>query len=146
MKVKYPDKTVDGWMGSRGVGRLFTRDSPGSVLIEQYGNLMLLLLRIGIAIAGLINLKDYFGFKEGVSLSLSADQQRTISNKAGQIVRDLRGAETNRWRLIGALGDTVLLAVLVNIVELGCTAIVPVVYMTALVNYFAASGTAAIVC
>ncbi|MEM1279671.1 MAG: hypothetical protein AAGG53_06495 [Cyanobacteria bacterium P01_H01_bin.152] len=54
MKVKYPDKTVDGWMGSRGVGRLFTRDSPGSVLIEQYGNLMLLLLRIGIAIAGLI--------------------------------------------------------------------------------------------
>ncbi len=118
----------------------------GSVLIEQYGNLILLLLGIGIAIAGLINIKDYFWFKEGVSLSLSAEQQRTISKKAGKIVRDLRSAETNRWQFVGALGGTVLLAVFVNIVELGCTAILPVVYMTTLVNYCAASGTSAIVC
>jgi thiol-disulfide isomerase/thioredoxin len=118
----------------------------GSVLIEQYGKVILLLLGIGITIAGLINIKDYFWFKEGVSLSLSADQQRTISQKAGKIVRDLRHADTNRWQFAGALGGTVLLAVFVNIVELGCTAILPVVYMTTLINYCAANGAPAIVC
>ncbi|RZM79896.1 glutaredoxin family protein [Leptolyngbya iicbica LK] len=118
----------------------------GSVLIEQYGNVILLLLGIAITIAGLINIKDYFWFKEGVSLSLSADQQRTISKKAGKIVRDLRSADKNRWQFAGALGGTVLLAVFVNIVELGCTAILPVVYMTTLINYCAVNGGAAIVC
>jgi thiol-disulfide isomerase/thioredoxin len=118
----------------------------GSVLIEQYGNVILLLLGMAITIAGLINIKDYFWFKEGVSLSLSPDQQRTISKKAGKIVRDLRHADTNRWQFAGALGGTVLLAVFVNIVELGCTAILPVVYMTTLINYCAADGGAAIAC
>jgi uncharacterized membrane protein HdeD (DUF308 family) len=34
-----------------------------------------------------------------------------------------------------ALGATILLAIFVNIIELGCTAILPVVYMTTLVNH-----------
>ena len=118
----------------------------GSVLIEQYGNVILLILGMGIAIAGLINIKDYFWFKEGVSLSLSADQQRTISKKASKIVRHLRSADKSRWQFFGALGGTVLLAVFVNIVELGCTAILPVVYMTTLVNYCAASSSPAMLC
>ena len=107
----------------------------GSVLIEQYGTLVLLLLGIGIIAAGLINIKDYFWFKAGVSLSISEDQQRTISKKASKIVRDLRSPQGNRWQFLGALGGTILLAVFVNIVELGCTAILPVVYMTTLVGY-----------
>lgn len=107
----------------------------GSVLLEQYGAIFLLLLGIGIAIAGLINIKDYFWFKQGVSLSLSASQQRSISQKAGKIVRDLRQPSVNRVRFLAALGGTVVLAVFVNIVELGCTAILPAVYMTTLVNY-----------
>jgi hypothetical protein len=118
----------------------------GSVLIDQYGNLILLLLGIGIAIAGLINIKDYFWFKEGVSLSLSVDQQRTISKKAGKIVRDLRAPGASRWQFMGALGGTVLLAVFVNIVELGCTAILPVVYMTTLVSYCANGGSPIPIC
>jgi len=118
----------------------------GSVLIEQYGNVILSILGMGIAIAGLINIKDYFWFKEGVSLSLSADQQRTISKKASKIVRHLRSADKSRWQFFGALGGTVLLAVFVNIVELGCTAILPVVYMTTLVNYCAASSSPAMLC
>lgn len=118
----------------------------GSVLIEQYGTLILLLLGVGIVVAGLINIKDYFWFKEGVSLSLSEDQQRTISKKAGKIVRDLRSSHVSRWQFLGALGGTVLLAVFVNIVELGCTAILPVVYMTTLVNYCAAGATPAGLC
>ncbi|MBE7385722.1 MAG: glutaredoxin family protein [Leptolyngbya sp. SIO1E4] len=112
----------------------------GSVLLEQYGVIVLWVLGIGIAIAGLINLKDYFWFKQGVSLSLSEAQQRTISQKAGKIVRNLRSPTAHRLRFLTALGGTVVLAVFVNIVELGCTAILPVVYMTTLVNYCTVSA------
>ncbi len=110
----------------------------GSVLLERYGALFLLVLGIGIAIAGLLNIKDYFWFKQGVSLSLSEAQQRTISQKAGKIVRDLRNPAARRLQFLTALGGTVVLAIFVNIVELGCTAILPAVYMTTLVNYCAA--------
>jgi hypothetical protein len=107
----------------------------GSVLLQQYGSIFLLVLGAVIAIAGLINLKDYFWFKQGISLSLSQAEQRTITQKAGRIVRRLNEAGNQRLKLLAALGSTVLLAVFVNVVELGCTAILPVVYMTTLVNY-----------
>jgi hypothetical protein len=107
----------------------------GAVLIDQYGTWVLSVLGIGIAIVGLINIKDYFWFKSGITLSLSAEQQRTISQRAGKIVQQLRTGQAQRWHFWGALGGTVLLAVFVNLVELGCTAILPVVYMTTLVNY-----------
>lgn len=112
----------------------------GSILLEQYGRLFLIVLGIGIAIAGLINIKDYFWFKQGVSLSLSEAQQRTISQKAGQIVRDLKSPAAGQMRFLAALGATVLLAIFVNLVELGCTAILPAVYMTSLVNYCGTSS------
>ncbi|NEZ60897.1 thioredoxin family protein [Adonisia turfae] len=107
----------------------------GALLLEHYGQWFLLVLGIGVAIAGLINIKDYFWFKQGVSLSLSADEQRTITQKASRIVRALNEPQTNRLKFLAALGSTVILAIFVNTVELGCTAILPVVYMTTLVNY-----------
>lgn len=107
----------------------------GSILLEQYGRPVLLILGLGIAIAGLINIKDYLWFKQGVSLSLSDAQQRTIGQQASQIVRDLQASSGRQMPLLGALGGTIALAIAVNIVELGCTAILPVVYMTTLVNY-----------
>jgi glutaredoxin len=112
----------------------------GSILLEQYGKLFMLVLGIGIAIAGTINLKDYFWFKQGVSLSLSEEQQRTISQKAGKIVRGLRDSAAGQMQFLAALGGTILLAIFVNLVELGCTAILPAVYMTTLINYCAASS------
>jgi purine-cytosine permease-like protein len=70
----------------------------GAVLLEQYGNLFLLILGAVIAIAGLINLKDYFWFKQGVSLSpCRRQEQRTITQKAGRIVRKL-GNEAGNHR------------------------------------------------
>jgi glutaredoxin len=107
----------------------------GSVFLEQYGSLFMRVLGIGIAIAGLINIKDYFWFKQGVSLSLSEAQQLAITQKAGKIVRDLREPKGHQTKFFTALSGTVLLAIFVNIVELGCTAILPAVYMTTLVNY-----------
>lgn len=107
----------------------------GKVLLEQYGALFLTLLGIGVVAAGLINLKDYIWLKRGVSLSLSEAQQRTISHKASGIVRELTHGKSHPLKLAAAIGGTVALAVFVNLVELGCTAILPVVYMTGLLNH-----------
>jgi hypothetical protein len=109
----------------------------GAVLLDRFGPQFLLILGSVIAIAGLINLKDYVWFKQGISLSLSPQEQRTITQRAGQIVRGLTAARSNRVKFLAALGSTVLLAIFVNGVELGCTAILPAVYMTTLVNYCA---------
>lgn len=107
----------------------------GSVFLENYGVRFMQILGILITGAGLINIKDYFWFKKAISLSLSEKQQSTINKRAGKIVRNLRNAKGDRKMFMAALAGTVLLAVFVNIVELGCTAILPAVYMTALLQY-----------
>ncbi len=107
----------------------------GSIFIAKYGAIFMLILGSIITIAGVINLKDYFFFKQGVSLSLSTEQQLIISQKAGKIAKELKAGENNQKIFLTALGGTILLAIFVNIVELGCTAILPVVYMTSLIQY-----------
>ena len=107
----------------------------GSLFLEKYGTIAMFLLGIVVTIAGLINLKDYFWFKQGFSLSLSAKQQLAISKKASQISRKLKAGEKNKAMFFTALGGTVLLAIFVNIIELGCTAILPAVYMTSMIQY-----------
>ena len=107
----------------------------GSLFLEQYGAIAMLVLGIVVTIAGLINLKDYFWFKQGFSLSLSAQQQLAVSKKASQISKKLKAGEQNKTIFLTALGGTILLGIFVNIIELGCTAILPAVYMTSLLQY-----------
>ena len=107
----------------------------GSVFLDKYGAIFMLILGSIITVAGIINLKDYFFFKQGLSLSLSTEQQVVISQKAGQIAQELKAGQTDKKMFLTALGGTILLAIFVNIVELGCTAILPVVYMTSLIQY-----------
>ncbi len=107
----------------------------GSVFLEKYGAIFMLILGSIITVAGVINLKDYFLFKQGISLSLSTEQEVVIGQKAGKIAQELKAGEANKKMLLTALGGTVLLAIFVNIVELGCTAILPAVYMTSLIQY-----------
>jgi glutaredoxin len=107
----------------------------GSVFLEKYGAIFMLILGSIITVAGVINLKDYFFFKQGISLSLSTEQQIVISQKAGKIAKKLKAGENNKKMFLTALGGTILLAIFVNIVELGCTAILPAVYMTSLIQY-----------
>lgn len=107
----------------------------GSIFLQNYGHLFLLILGSVITIAGLINIKDYFFYNKLVSLSLSKEQKLTITKKSSKIVNRLRETQNNPKMFIAALGGTVLLAAFVNLVELGCTAILPAVYMTSLVQY-----------
>ncbi|AMW28123.1 glutaredoxin family protein [Arthrospira platensis] len=107
----------------------------GSIFIDKYGQIVMIILGTVITIAGLINIKDFFWFKKSVSLSLSKDQQIEITKKARNIVNQLQSAKSDRRKFAAALFATVLLAIFVNLVELGCTAILPTVYMATLVNY-----------
>ena len=85
-------------------------------------------LRVGLALLalliGLVNVKDFFAFRRGVSLSIPA------SSKPGLYAR-MRGilkAET----LPASLAAVALLAVVVKFVELLCTAGLPAIYTAVL--------------
>jgi glutaredoxin/MFS family permease len=106
----------------------------GSFFLEQYGPIVLVILGAIVTAAGIINIKDYFFFKQSISLSLSEKQQLIITKRAGGIARQLNRAKVESKQFWLALAATILLAIFVNIIELGCTAILPVVYMTTLVN------------
>jgi glutaredoxin len=75
----------------------------------------------GIAlVVGAINIKDFFAFGRGISLSIPAVAKPGIYAR----VRRILSADN----LAGALAGVVVLAVLVNTVELLCTAGFPAVY------------------
>ncbi len=69
---------------------------------------------------GVIHVKDFFAFKKGVSLSIPESAKSSVAARVRKIVM----AES----LIGAIIGACVLAVLVNIVELLCTAGLPAMY------------------
>jgi cytochrome c biogenesis protein CcdA len=71
-------------------------------------------------VVGTINVKDFFAFKQGVSLSISDARRQNIFRRA----RAILDAE----RLPAMLAATVLLAIAANFYELLCTAGFPMVY------------------
>ncbi|MCP4386295.1 MAG: hypothetical protein GY798_33620 [Hyphomicrobiales bacterium] len=81
--------------------------------------------RIAVALVallfGAINVKDYFFFKQGVSLTIAEGDKQQIY--AG--MRRVTTAGESTWGLIGA---TVILAVGVSLVEFSCTAGFPVLW------------------
>ncbi|XZE18175.1 hypothetical protein SH449x_003459 [Pirellulaceae bacterium SH449] len=81
-------------------------------------------IQIGLGILALvvggIHIKDFFAFKKGVSLSIPESAKPGIYQRARSIVT----AEN----LFGALVGVTVLAILVNIVELLCTAGLPALY------------------
>jgi len=91
-------------------------------LFLVFGELQMVTLGAGgVAILmALINIKDYFWFREGVSLTLSDGQKHGLFRRS----RALLG-EGNMPAL---LASTVLLALVANLYELLCTAGFPMVY------------------
>ena len=71
-------------------------------------------------VIGSIHIKDYFAFKKGVSLSIPEAAKPIIYARAQKIVT----AESLTGAIIGAS----ILAVLVNFIELLCTAGLPAMY------------------
>lgn len=79
--------------------------------------LTLALMAIGI---GLVHTKDFFAFKQGISLSIPESAKPGIYDRVRRIVT----AEN----LAGAVIGAAVLAVLVNMIELLCTAGLPALY------------------
>jgi hypothetical protein len=71
-------------------------------------------------VVGVINVKDFFAFKRGISLSIPESAKPGIYDRVRQIV-------TARYISV-AISLSVVLAVLVNIVEILCTAGLPALY------------------
>lgn len=76
------------------------------------------LVAIGFAV---INIKDYFWYKEGVSLTISEKKKPGIYKG----IRKIMNAEDNIWALISA---TIVLAIGVSLVEFTCTAGFPMIW------------------
>jgi hypothetical protein len=78
------------------------------------------------AILGVINIKDYFWFKEGISLTIDDGKRTGILQRMRKL---LDGSQT----LGGLIGATILLAGGVSLVEFSCTAGLPILW-TNLIN------------
>ncbi len=85
------------------------------------------LLGMVAAVVGALNLKDFVAFGRGVSVGIAEAAKPGIYSQARRILR----AES----LVGALTAAVMLAILVNTVELLCTAGLPAVYTRVLTMY-----------
>jgi hypothetical protein len=69
---------------------------------------------------GLINMKDFFAFKKGISLSIPESSKPGLYRRVREIV--------NAKYLTAAVAGAVALAIVVNMIELLCTAGLPALY------------------
>lgn len=76
----------------------------------------------------LINIKDYFAFKRGVSLSIPESAKPGIYSR-------MRGVLANTDNLPALVGGTIALAAGVSVVELACTAGFPIVWTNILAQH-----------
>ena len=88
----------------------------------------------GVAIVmGLINLKELFFFKKGVSLMIPDSAKPKIATRARKIL--------NEQNMVLAFVGTALLAGFANIVELGCTVGLPAIFTKVLSSRGIGTGT-----
>jgi hypothetical protein len=96
-------------------------------LFVGYSRTLQMVLGIAAALIGLVHVKDSFALHRGVSLSIPESAKTGLYQRMGAIVR----AEN----LPAALAGIVVLAALVNFVELLCTAGLPALYTQILTFY-----------
>jgi len=106
-----------------------------STLLSGFQEYVRMLVAFVALTAGVINLKDFFYFKKGISLTMSDENSKKIYGKAGKLVQKVNRAHSKRELLI-AVAATMVLATMVNVIELGCTFILPMEYIEVLLaNY-----------
>jgi thiol-disulfide isomerase/thioredoxin len=104
-------------------------------ILGAYKEPIRIIVGIIAIVAGTINLKDFFFFKKGISLTISSEKMSKLVKKMRKIVDDVKNATTKKAMFIAILG-TVFLAVLVNVIELGCTLILPIEYIEVLITNY----------
>jgi thiol-disulfide isomerase/thioredoxin len=87
-------------------------------------------IQIGIAfialVFGIVNIKDYFWYKEGVSFTIS-------DKRKPKMYQNMRSAVVNPRTIIGLIGSSAALAVGVSFIEFSCTAGFPVIWSNLMV-------------
>jgi hypothetical protein len=108
----------------------------GSFFLSSYGSVVLRVLGALVVLAGSINLLDGLGVPLPATLSLSQNQKTSLSRRAGRIVSRLqnRGAAS----ALAGIGGTIFLATAANLAELGCTAVLPLVFLARLFGRYGA--------
>ncbi len=79
------------------------------------------------AIFGLINIKDYFWYKEGISLTISDQNKPKLFQQARKVMDPGKG-------IVGLVLGTIILAGGVSLIEFSCTAGFPVLWTNLLVK------------
>jgi hypothetical protein len=89
------------------------------MLIGMARSIQILLGLFAIFI-GCVNIKDFFAFKQGISLSIPESTKPNLYRRVREIV--------NAKYLYIAIGGAITLAIVVNVIELLCTAGLPALY------------------
>ncbi len=109
----------------------------GGVALAALGSVIIRVLGVLVLVAGGINLWESLSRSSPVSLSLSDRQKSSLSRRGGHLVQRLQAAldkpnGTRRGAFLAGMGGTVVLASAANLAELGCTAVLPMVYIARL--------------
>ncbi len=98
-------------------------------LVLANTDILLLTVAVGgVATAlGVLNIKDFFFFKKGISLSIPERKKPGIFRRMRRLIHEKS--------LIAVIGGAVFLAASVNLYELVCSAIVPTAYINILTKY-----------
>ena len=80
-----------------------------------------LLVALIALVFGLVNIKDYFWYKQGVSFTIS-------DKKKPKLYENMRSTVTDTRSMLGLIGSSAALAVGVSFVEFSCTAGFPVIW------------------
>jgi glutaredoxin len=107
---------VTGLVYALFIGGLFT-----VLKIVQFIGWIQVIVSIVALFFGLVNIKDYFWYKEGLSFTISDEKKPGIYKS----IRRVLNADESIWVLIGS---TIVLAAGVSLVEFSCTAGFPVLW------------------
>ncbi|MBN2542385.1 hypothetical protein JXI42_05920 [bacterium] len=92
-------------------------------LFVGYVDTVRIIIAIIAIIAGLINCKDFFFFKKGVSLMIPGKFQKSLIHKM-----DMMRGIIQKGSLFAVIAASIVLAAFASLVELPCTAGWPVIY------------------
>jgi len=95
-------------------------------VISFYGWVQVVVALIALFF-GLVNIKDYFWYKEGITFTIADEKKPGIFKR----IRKVMDASQSTWGLVGA---TIVLAAGVSMVEFSCTAGFPVLWTNLLTS------------
>lgn len=109
-------------------------------LLGEYRNAMRYAIGLVALTAGLNNLKDFCWFKQGISLTISQEWMNRLSKKMKEITDQIKQADS-WWKMCLAILSTIILAALVNLIELGCTLILPMEFIEIMIHNYGSELT-----